>query len=24
VFDKSIETDALMDWCLALARAAPH
>ena len=24
VFDKSIETDALMDWCLALAQAAPH
>jgi CheY-like chemotaxis protein len=23
VFDKSMETDALMDWCLALARAAP-
>jgi two-component system OmpR family response regulator len=22
VFDKSIETDALMDWCLAQARAA--
>lgn len=22
VFDKSIETDALMDWCLALARSA--
>jgi CheY-like chemotaxis protein len=24
VFDKSIETDALMDWCLALAQAAPR
>jgi DNA-binding NarL/FixJ family response regulator len=24
VFDKSMETDALLDWCLALAQAAPR